>query len=171
MKNKEQSRRLIEFRKSLGMTATEVSNKCSVSSGVWSQYESGRIEIHLQSFLRMKESANKYGIDLDEYLFCSEQKKELEINQITYLLVYSLKELREQLNLSQEIIATHCEVSHRTWGRYEREETDMLISTFIKIREYARINGLELVIEKKAPLVILANECYKKPSLRLCLQV
>ena len=158
----------MEFRKSLGITALELATKCGLSSGALSQFESGRTEPHLQTFLKMKSKAQENGILLNKYLFCSEEKKE---RKEPLLKITSLKELRLHLGLSQEEIAKECEVTLRSYGRYEREDTDMLISTFIKIRDYSRDNGFELVIEKKdSPLVIFANECYKKPSLRLCLQ-
>ncbi|MCC8991463.1 MAG: helix-turn-helix domain-containing protein [Streptococcus sp.] len=78
MRNKEQGRRLVEFRKSLGMTATALGNKCGVFVGAWSQFESGRTEPHLQTFLKMKRMAQKNGVILDEYLFCSEEKRSLK---------------------------------------------------------------------------------------------
>lgn len=171
MRPKKSISRLTEFRKSLGLSALELSTICGVDNDYWYYYERGKAETHLQSFLRMKELANQEGIDLDEYLFCEEQKK--EVTGLHFTEVSSLRELRERLGLSQEAIAKACGITYRSWGRYERNDTDMLISTFIKIRDYARSCGIEWVaksVEIKKNTGKVITEFYEKPSLRMCLQ-
>lgn len=174
MKSRNQKLRLIEFRSSLGLTKLELSKLLGIDQEVWSHYETGGVEPRLSQWLKMKSSAEQNNIPLDKSLFYQESKK--EDSEITFT-TNSLLELRTHLGLSQEVIAKESGITYRTWGRYERGETELLASTYFKIRDYAQQRGIDLlppslVSIKKAdkPQVIFANECFQKPSLRLCLQ-
>ena len=155
MKNKEQIKILTEFRNSLGLSQTAIAKLLGIDSQLWSSYENGRREPTLALWLRMKDSAINNSIQLNESLFYSELKKEHD--EISFA-THSLIELRTHLGLSQGNIASNCGITYRTWGRYERGETELLASTYFKIRDYARQHGVDLqtpiIAEEKKEKVI-----------------
>ena len=171
MRNKEQSRRLVDFRKSLNMTALEFATRCGVSGGAWSQYEQGRVEPTLETLLRMKSCANKNNIHLDDSLFSSGVKKDNEDVEITFT-TNSLIGLREKLGLSREIISKECGITSNAWGRYERGERGLFASTYFRIRAYARQHGVDLqtpiIAEEKKEKVIKVRS-QQDNSMRLLL--
>lgn len=155
MKNKSQEKNLISFRNSLNMTALELSGKVGSNSGQWSHYENGRIAPKLNTFLRMKAIAKNNGIDFNESLFA---KQEIQ-SQPSSKRVSSLKELREELKLSQPQMASELGLTLRTYGRYERSDTDILITTYLEIKNYALSKGIDLNIEYED-----REPVYREPS-------
>lgn len=170
MKGRQQKLRLIAFRNSLGLTRIELSKLLLVEYDTWGSYENGCSEPTLTFWLKMKSGADQNNIHLDESLFYQKVKKE-DVG-ITFTAT-SLLELRAHLLLSQEAIAKECGITYRTWGRYERGESELLASTYFHIRDYARAHGVELlpfIKEVVDKIEVFEQECYVKPSLRLCLQ-
>lgn len=182
-KSSEQRRKIIEFRNKLGLNLSELSNKLGLDSSMFSGYELGRREPTLASWLRMKENAERNHLDLDESLFYQKKKKEEE-KEVTFT-TQSLLKLRLHLGLSQGEIAELCNITYRTWGRYERGESELLASTYFKIRDVARQRGVELktpiILEEKEEKIVkekkvrVRNEgrivdLYETPSLQLFLQ-
>lgn len=182
-KSSEQRRKIIEFRNKLGLNLSELSNKLGLDSSMFSGYELGRREPTLASWLRMKENAERNHLDLDESLFYQKEKKEEE-KEVTFT-TQSLLKLRLHLGLSQGEIAELCNITYRTWGRYERGESELLASTYFKIRDVARQRGVELktpiLLEEKEENIVkekkvrVRNEgrivdLYETPSLQLFLQ-
>lgn len=170
MKGRKQKLRLLAFRKSLNLTQSELAALLSIKQAVWSHYELGHSEPTLTQWLKMKSSADYNNIILNESLFYQEVKK--EDTEVTFTTT-SILRLRTHLNLSQEVIAKECGITYRTWGRYERGESELLASTYFHIRDYAREHGVELlpfIKEVVDKIDVFVQECYVKPSLRLCLQ-
>ena len=170
MRNKQLGERLLKFRLSLNLTSTELSIKLGASSGQWSSYEQGRTEPHLQTFLRLRESIKQHGIEFSESLFFPQLQKDHQVNSVAY----TLQGLRGQLNLSRLQMAQELGLNDHTYARYERGETDLLITTFCKIRKYGRERGIELLFPPSETKEMKTNNqelgFHQTPSLRVCLQ-
>ena len=175
MKGRQQKLRLIAFRNSLGLTRIELSKLLLVVYDTWGSYENGCSEPTLTFWLKMKSGADQNNIHLDESLFYQKVKK--EDKEITFT-TNSLKELREKLGLSREVISKECKITSNAWGRYERGERGLLASTYFRIKDYSLGHGVELLPPPPPPIKsegvdrieVFEPECYVKPSLRLCLQ-
>ena len=165
MRNHYQSRMLKSFRESLNLTLSEFS-KLLGDTTISSSYEQGRYEPHVQTFLRWRASAKQHGIEFSESLFFPEVKKEYQINSVAH----SLKEFREQLHLTRLQLAKELEINDHTYARYERGDTNLLITTFCKIREYGRERGIELLFpEMKEKEMRATHRVFQKPELRICM--
>lgn len=73
MKNREQHKRLMMFRTSLGLNQTELAKKLGIPQNTWCQYEIGRKQPSLQSWFTMKRHARLNNIKLEDSLFEEEE--------------------------------------------------------------------------------------------------
>jgi transcriptional regulator with XRE-family HTH domain len=125
---------LIDFRTQLGMSKEEFAKVLTISVATLHQYEQGRRQIRSSIYHRAKEEAKKNAIDLPESLFFESEKSEVK----SLFKAHSLKEIREYCGWTQHQMAEACGISYRTWGRYERGESQLLAVTEFKIKEIAR---------------------------------
>ncbi len=163
MRNHYQSKMLKSFRESLNLTLSEFSQLLGDTT-ISSSYEQGRYEPHVHTFLRWRASAKQHGIELSESLFFPEVKKEYQINSVAY----TLKEFREYFNCSQQLMAKELGIAHRTYIRYENGESNLLITTFCKIREYGRERGIELLFPKMKEMEEQRVIHHQKQELMMC---
>jgi transcriptional regulator with XRE-family HTH domain len=119
------NQRLTRFREQLGLSRAEMSSLLGISQSTLSEYEHGRHNIKYNTYLKMKEHA---GIDLPYSVFLNEEE---EIDEV----IPSLKEIRERCEMNQKQIANALGIHYRTYGRYERGETNPSLKVWVKIQE------------------------------------
>lgn len=145
MINKDQAKRVREYRKSTGLLVREIEDLIG-ARGYWSQFAQGRLEPNVESFLRMKNNAIRNGLDsFDESVFVEVSDADVVCEEE----VTTFKEFREYFNLKKEDYKKEFGLSKVTWMRYESGILNCLLRTFVKIRSYGRSRGLEFVLSKE----------------------
>ena len=105
-------------RKEIGLTQTELGNIFNIKKATISNWENGYDIIPLSNLIKF---CNLYNFSVDYVLGLKDKnhKHSNPINNDKIKIGEKLKELRKELKLSQEKIASECNISRATYCHYE----------------------------------------------------
>lgn len=126
---------LKKLRNENNLTLDQLSKEVEISNPLLSNYEQGKVNPPIKNLFKL---ADYFGVSID-YLLGHEVNKNNLKNQTfekKQSIFIRLKDLRSELNLTQEQLAQAVGLSRDTYKNYEQQRTEMSYDILFKLADY-----------------------------------